>query len=277
MQGYPSVHYAIHRRLGGPALEHVQFRGMTHLYFPAVHQEDGFAETYLRSWEDFHDIVRRLLRDPDYIFRGQQDSRWLLESRLTRLVQGNKKWQRSAAEYLPSFRAALRGRLDDHLLASLSEDELLAIGQHFGMATPLLDWTASPYVALFFAFESPSDARGCPRAVWALHEAFVRAVSKETRKNAVHFVKPASGFNKRLVNQAGLFTKSPMFVDIQSWVQKYFENTDDAILIKVNIPSKGRLDCLRALNRMNINAASLFPDIDGAAHYCNMKIEIPNY
>lgn len=250
---------------------------MARPYFPRVHHEDGFAETYLKSWDDFHAVVRKLLKEPDYVFRGQGDSRWLLEPKLARLVHGKREWRRHEADYLPSFRAALRGRLDDQLLGSFSDDELLAVGQHFGMATPLLDWTASPYVALFFAFESPEQAQRSHRTVWALHETFVRGLSEEAGRRAVRFVTPWSGFNKRLVNQAGLFTKSPMFVDIQSWVQEYFENTDEAILIKVNIPPKGRLDCLRALNRMNINAASLFPDIDGAARFCNMKIEIPHY
>lgn len=249
---------------------------MSRAYFPKVHREDGVSETWLRSWTEFHRVVGRLLRQPDYVFRGQRDARWLVESSLTRLVRSRSKWRLHEPLYMTRFRMALRGRLDEHLLSSLSDDEILAIGQHFGMATPLLDWSTSPYVGLFFAFESPTDSAG-HRAVFALHEGFVRGAAEEAGRSAVSFVRPKSGFNKRLVHQAGLFTKGPLFNDIQSWVEEYFENLDEAILIKINIPSTGRHDCLRALNKMNINHATLFPDVDGSARFCNLHMEIANY
>jgi hypothetical protein len=250
---------------------------MNRSYFPEVDTESGFAETYLKSWKQFHIVVQKLLRHPSYIFRGQRDANWLLEPSLTRLLGRVSKWKRHRDSYMSRFRLALRGRLDDQLLGTLSDDEILAIGQHFGLATPLLDWSRSPYVALFFAFEAASQNPRGYRSIYALHEQFVRGATDEAKTKAIHFIVPTSGFNKRLVNQAGLFTKSPPFMDIQTWVETFFPGVDDAILIKVNIPSMGRHDCLRALNRMNINHSSLFPDIDGAARYCNMEVEISDY
>lgn len=235
------------------------------------------SETWLRSWSEFNRVIVRLLRHPDYVFRGQRDSSWSVEPSLTRLVGSRRKWRQHEPVYMRRFRLALRGRVDDQLLASLNDDEILAVGQHFGLATPLLDWSASPFVGLFFAFESAVESASKHRAVFALHERFACMAPDEAGSNRLEFIRPTSGFNKRLVHQAGLFTKGPMFDDIQTWIANYFENVDEAILIKINIPSRGRHDCLRALNRMNINHSTLFPDIDGAARFCNLQMEIPNY
>ena len=49
------------------------------------------------------------------------------------------------------------------------------------------------------------------------------------------------------------------------------------VLIKITMPSENRPAALRALNRMNINRASLFPDLAGASAYCNMNLQIDKY
>ena len=39
-----------------------------------------------------------------------------------------------------------------------SEDNWWALGQHYGLATPLLDWVYSPYVCLtFFSFREADN------------------------------------------------------------------------------------------------------------------------
>lgn len=89
-----------------------------------------------------------------YIFRGQADAEWKLESTLARALKSTrlKSKEREQLEHahLTNFRANLRGR-SNYDLGNVSDDELWALGQHFGLFTPLLDWTRSPYVALYFS------------------------------------------------------------------------------------------------------------------------------
>jgi hypothetical protein len=96
----------------------------------------------------------------------------------------------------------------------------------------------------------------------------------------VTFVTPVTDENARLVNQRGLFTKAPNGVALEKWVETHFKDERrECILIKIVIPEKtnDRADCLRLLNRMNINYLTLFPDLYGSSKYCEMSMEIPNY
>jgi hypothetical protein len=104
-------------------------------------------------------------------------------------------------EHLKKFKVFVRGRFPNLNDYHHDDNEIWAIGQHYGLKTPLLDWSVSPYVALFFAFEgqnkreneSPvlSDLAGRPilRSVYFLNsliinfdfynEFFVRLASKK--------------------------------------------------------------------------------------------------
>jgi hypothetical protein len=159
------------------------------------------------------------------------------------------------------------------------------LGQHHGLHTPLLDWTKSPFAAAYFAFLAQDNGGDSHRAVWALDVDDVEEKSAEIGKTAsgnprppiIEFVRPMADDNPRLVSQNGLFTRSPDGVDIQSWVQTNLADTGIIILAKILIPNRDRERCLRNLNRMNINHASLFPDLYGASKYCNLDLKIANY
>ncbi len=82
----------------------------------------------------------------------------------------------------------------------------------------------------------------------------------------------------------------PQNTDLESWVQQNFEketyedpksngsgNLHPALILqKFIIPDNEneRIECLTFLDHMNINRASLFPDLDGAARYVNDLWEV---
>ena len=250
--------------------------------YPSHHLHDGVLETKLTSWIEFNDLVKKLLDHPNYVFRGHRRNDWDLEPTLTRTFRTKSPSRSTVTTHIENFRYAIRGRRGTNP-PQLEEIELWALGQHHGLATPLLDWTGSPYVALFFAFsESAPGDETDSRVVLALNETMVKRKSEELlladpQTDVVEFYRPLSDENAGLVNQNGLFTKSPETMSIEDWVISNFSGYGKTILAKIYVPNDQREECLKALNKMNINHATLFPDLYGASRYTNMKLQIENY
>lgn len=116
----------------------------------------------------------------------------------------------------------------------------------------------------------------------------------------LRFYKPLSDDNFRMIHQQGLFTVSGSPNTIEEWVVQNYgeikqrlqdalqvertkklitEIQSDWILLKINIHTdqRDRRNILKRLNRMNINYATLFPDIEGASLYANMQGDIHHY
>ena len=275
---------------------------------------NGFQDITFSSWRGaFDDLYERMLNYRECIWRGQRCDDWLLESTLARLKKKTKHAGISIpilGDHLERFKYAIRGRRGPSPPLLEKDNDLWALGQHYGLASPLLDWTESPFVAAYFAFIDTGERQTDFRAVYCLHRPSVEKKAKqllaekrskwqnneqgpisekyvtnalaglltEPTNPEVEFVRPLSDENQRLVNQAGLFTRFPLTTDVQSWVQSNFEGKNgDLILQRIRIPNKDREDCLKALNRMNINPLTLFPDLHGASRFCNLSCEIENY
>jgi hypothetical protein len=96
-------------------------------------------ELFKGSWND---MISRY-RSP-FVFRGLSDKSYMLKTSLIRL--GGPYWQLEK-HLLRNFRKYARMDTDEQG----SFWHLMAIAQHYGLPTRLLDWTYSPYVALHFA------------------------------------------------------------------------------------------------------------------------------
>jgi len=257
---------------------------------------DGLLPTCrVLGWDHFVEVMR----DPgqnrarhEVIYRGQRGYNWPLASTLTRQFSDGRIPDEERDELLTYFRLAMRGRGPD--LTSMNDEDVWAYGQHVGLATPLLDWSKSPFVSLYFAFaEADADNTQNPsRAIFCLDMTRLKGALPEL------FIEPRSNDNSRLVNQAGLFTLTPsgsenfesyIINSLQENTAIDFDGFEDLptpedgfefppneiakklapYICKIHIPNVRRTECLAMLRKMNIHHGSLFPDPFGAAQYCN--------
>lgn len=118
----------------------------------------------LVKWKDWDHLVGELRNlSRGWIFRGQQ-SRWELSTTLERYTPPGGK-----SEQEQRLIREFARRVDRHLSSGQTiKDglEQLALMQHYGAPTRLLDFTHSPYVAAYFACEEFDED---VRAVWAVH------------------------------------------------------------------------------------------------------------
>jgi len=143
----------------------------------------GFVQVRIDSWGEFRQVASQM---QGCIYRGQSATAWPLSTSLERVIRRND---------LITYRAGMAlARNHEHWMlhefkrkfgvysTNPPEDnsnvEWLAIMQHHGAPTRLLDFTRSFYIACFFATEaSEGDA-----AVWALSSWSLRSRLKERFK-----------------------------------------------------------------------------------------------
>src|ERR1041385_5753948 len=142
---------------------------------PRISFEDGILTHECEDWIDFNDFITERLDRSPIMWRGQRDAAWLLEPSLARLVRRLPHKKDAGLRHLANFRYATRGRRgpSPRQIPEGNDDEWLALGQHHRLATPLLDWTQSPYVSAFFAYSEEQAPPKKLRAVYGLVETSV--------------------------------------------------------------------------------------------------------
>jgi hypothetical protein len=169
----------------------------------------------------------------------------------------------------------------------------LALAQHHGLPTRLLDWTYSPYVALHFVTADPDTFdhngevyvvnfvetnRRLPRDMRKLledegsdvftGEMLSRVAASLDEFDAlapdpfVAFIEPPS-VNDRIVNQSALFSimSHPEAV-LHEWLAQH-----DSAFKRIVIPAALKWEVRDKLDQANINERVLFPGLDGLSRW----------
>lgn len=245
--------------------------------------QNGIITIKCNSWPSFQQFMNTHVRTTrDYIWRGHENDKWLLLPSLDRKIVELKlnKTDNIREKLLKRFKHAMRGRGEKYHKILSSENEWWALGQNYVLITPLLDWSSSPFIANYFAFENKKEHSSKTRTIYGLSVKIVTQKSKtiEEKNKRIEFVSPLIDDNARLIHQRGLFTKAPIGTDIESWVKENISNDEKRwVLIKILMPEKSRDMILRSLERMGISSLELFPDIYGACQYCNLSIDLEDY
>lgn len=131
-----------------------------------------------------------MLEYSHFFWRGQRDAARGLETSLDRLIKSNPlSVQKSLMNnHLENFKLAARGRRGASPVNTMSVNDWWALGQHNSLATPLLDWTHAPFVALYFAFEKETPPVSGNRCVWAIYPPTINDIVKKNNPNEKNFL-----------------------------------------------------------------------------------------
>ncbi|MCB0571530.1 MAG: FRG domain-containing protein [Phaeodactylibacter sp.] len=231
-----------------------------------------------------------------YVYRGLEDSQFTLTTTLNRLGESHLE-----KHLLRNFRKYSQKQISSEYTSLWN---WLALAQHHGLPTRLLDWTYSPYVALHF---TTADFTKYKRdgMIWAINyvdskaylpDQLARIIEAEgshiftaemldrvvddlaelrhlKKDDFAIFFEPPS-IDDRIVNQYAVFSmmSNPNLL-ISDWV-----DSNEVSYFKIIIPAHLKWEIRDKLDQSNINERVLFPGLDGLAtwlkrHYRDMRLE----
>jgi hypothetical protein len=213
------------------------------------------------SWLDLARLAEKLAGE-DWIFRGESSARHPLRPGSGRVGRDNGTTRRRRFTE-EDERAALNRFKDDalpYLQYHPSPDrdlEWLAIAQHYGMQTRLLDWTESLLIAAFFAVESAGSAG--PGVLYGVQGLpVVQGDADPFAVSEVSVYRP-SHITPRVGPQWSVFTVHPHPTQ---------DFRTSRTIRQWRLPkATGARQIKRVLDSCGINYASIYPDLSGLARH----------
>jgi len=237
------------------------------------------------TWGRFKELVQQTVESKATLFyRGQRDSNWKLRTSFHREAeQVRLTLLRYLDEIIPSIHYEITGEISHQfdLSDSLQFGAFLALLQHHGFPTPLLDWTLSPYIAAYFAFRDVEEKKptsdyvklfafDCPG--WA--QTYQQQYNLRESTPYISVIRPFPRFNPRLVPQQGCFTVTNVD-DMEAHLQACEAHAKRRFLWIARISVKEKIKVMRELAMMGITERSLFPGLDGCCRTMRSHFFMP--
>lgn len=220
-----------------------------------------------KSLEEALSHLQKLaLGNDETVFRGHSNSEWMICSTLSRhSVIPHENWDTNIDDMLAHFLTNLRsiGQLPEGIASD--RRARLEYGRHYGVPSPLIDFTLSPYIALFFAFNGVRPNRSKPDekvvvyaldvtrlgVAWATKCAGLHPERRSEALNAfryererlfqygypantLKFIQFPASWNKRMQRQMGVF-----IYDSLDYRQLGHQNLEDFITASEEPPVAG--------------------------------------
>jgi hypothetical protein len=246
----------------------------------------------LKNWDEFQQEIDKLESETEVkkatsqshvsnlIFRGQSNYKWNLETTLERYIEDelslkdyhkiiliaqnrietftNKKWEVPSIEKIYEW----HNKSSKVFIYDMPGYNYIAYLRHHGFPSPLLDWSISPYIASFFAFNN-ADRKNEYVSIYAYLEYSGGAkISSGDESHMISFGENIKCHERHYLQQSNytLCTKviedEILFAKHQDFANQNVENQD--LVWKFNIPVEEKVRVLRQLDKYNINAYSLF-------------------
>ncbi|MGL5127536.1 MAG: N-6 DNA methylase [Aeromonas popoffii] len=225
---------------------------------------DEYRKEVVSSFVDYHNIIEKFTSDRVY-FRGVKDIKFDLRPSVGRIPVDSTDIEEKERAIFNRFKREALPYLD---FTPRNDWEWLALAQHHGLPTRLLDWTVNPLVALYFAVE---DECKSDSVVYVYEDEQLPVDIKSDdymdplripSQNPVLCYTPAH-LNSRIIAQSGLFT---VHHNVTSGLKS------DKIH-KVVIPNKLRAGIKKQLYRYGVHRGTIYPGLDGICAHIKWQVD----